>query len=171
MKTLISIKSILLILIFTLIGCENTNSKVCNYNSEWRDKNGVDSCNYYPESELCSRIVGKLVIKSRLHKNSLENGVFEGGISSRWLKIDKDSIKYYKPSGEIADRGSCNCSDGELKIVWEKGLNLPVNAQVYFNSSDLVELRYYDYPFSFNTLDYDSSKGKTNPTKITGLME
>ena len=138
--------------------------------SEWRDNDGADSCSYYSEDELCNKIIGKLEIKSRLHKSALENGVFEGGMSSRWLEIGTDSIIYYTPSGEIADRGDCSCSNGTLIIDWEKGDNLPENAKIYFKSPDFVELRYYDFPFSFKTMQYDSLKEKSNPTKIIGTI-
>lgn len=115
-------------------------------------------------------MVGKLSIESRLHKNALEDVVFAGGISRRWLEIKQDSIIYYNPKGEIEDQGSCECIDGKIKITWEVGNNLPKEALVYFNSADRVELRYYDYPFSFNTFQYDSIKEKNNPTKIIGII-
>lgn len=159
--------------ILTLVGCNSNNGNrgICNEKSEWRDKNGVDSCSFFSEVELCNKIIGKLEIKSRLHKNAFENGIFEGGISSRWLVIKKDSIKYFAPSGEITDKGSCSCSNGKLKIDWENGDNLPEEAIIYFNSADFVELRYYDFPFSFNTLQYDSLKSPNNPTKIVGIIK
>lgn len=117
-------KSLLIIalFVFTLIGCKsNSTQKICVEQSEWRDNDGVDSCSYYSKNELCDRIIGKLEIKSRLHKSALKNGVFEGGVSSRWLEISHDSIKYYAPSGEVADRGNCNCKHGILNVNWEKG--------------------------------------------------
>lgn len=92
-------------------------------------------------------------------------------MSSRWLEIKKDSIKYYTPNGEIDDRGKCSCSNGKLKINWEKGDNLPEEATVHFNSKDFVELRYYDFPFYFSTLHYDTLKTKSNATKIIGTIK
>jgi hypothetical protein len=165
-------KSLLIVLsVVFLIGCKGNNQNVCVEHSEWRDNNGPDSCSYYSENETCKKLIGKLEIKSRLHKNSLDNGIFEGGMSSRWLEIKKDSITYYTPNGEIDDRGKCNCSNGKLKIDWEKGDNLPEEATVHFNSKDFVELRYYDFPFYFNTLKYDTLKTKSNPTKIIGTIK
>jgi hypothetical protein len=164
---------IIALAVLTLVGCDsnNSNSEICNNESEWRDKNGPDSCSYYSENELCVRIIGKLKIKSRLHKSSLENGVFQGGMSSRWLEISKDSIKYFTPSGDLADKGKYTCTNGTLRIDWKKGDNLPEEAKIHFNSSDFVELRYYDFPFSFNSFQYDSLKGKINPTKIIGTIK
>jgi hypothetical protein len=92
-------------------------------------------------------------------------------MSSRWFQISKDSIIYFAPNGEIEDKGNCSCSEGILKIDWEKGDNLPEKATIYFNSPDFVELRYYDYPFSFNKLQYDSLKSPNNPTKIIGTIK
>lgn len=159
--------------IFALIGCKS-NSKdnpICSEHSEWRDNNGADSCSYFSTSETCKHIIGKLNIQSRLHKGAFENAVFTGGMSSRWLEIAEDSIIYYAPDGKIADRGSCTCSDGILKIDWDKGDHLPEVADVHFNSENFVELRYYDYPFSFSTFQYDTLKPKNNPTKIIGTIE
>ncbi|PHR24532.1 MAG: hypothetical protein COA38_16385 [Fluviicola sp.] len=157
----------------TLLGCKS-NSKIrtlCVEDSEWRDNDGPDSCSYFSKDEMCEMVIGKLNIRSRLHKGVLENGVFEGGMSSRWLEIEENTISYYTPNGEIADKGNCSCSEGILKIEWEKGDNLPEEANIYFNSEDFVELRYYDYPFSFSTFKYDTLKPKNNPTKIIGTIE
>lgn len=155
--------------------CQNqkgTKQKgICNETSEWRDHNGADSCSYYSPKETCPNIIGKLNIITRLHKNILEEGVFEGGMSSRWLEIEKNSITYYTPSGKMADRGTCQCKNGQMKIKWEIGDNLPKEATVYFSSPDTVELRYYDFPFDFNNFSYDKSEKPTNPTKILGTIE
>ncbi|MCT4562120.1 MAG: hypothetical protein N4A41_12175 [Crocinitomicaceae bacterium] len=158
-----------------IVACES-NAKIkirtlCAEHSEWRDNDGADSCSYFSKKVACENIIGKLNIRSRLHKGALENGVFEGGMSSRWLEIEENSIVYYAPDGKIADKGSCNCSDGVLKVNWEKGDNLPAKAEIYFNSESFVELRYYDYPFSFDTFTYDTLKPKNNPTKIIGTIE
>lgn len=80
----------------------STGKKLCNESSEWRDQNGPDNCSYYSDTESCSKIKGKLNMISRLHKGALEEGLFEGGISSRWFEIKDKSIVYFKPSGEIA---------------------------------------------------------------------
>lgn len=156
-----------------LAGCNGSIQKrgICDEHSEWRDNNGPDSCSYYTKDESCKKLIGKLQIKSRLHKGALENGVFEGGMSSRWLEITKNSIIYYTPNGEISDKGDCVCSEGILKIEWEKGDNLPDEATIYFNSQDFVELRYYDFPFSFSTLQYDTLSEPNNPTKIVGTIK
>ena len=157
----------------TFIGCKSSSKvrTLCTDHSEWRDNDGPDSCSYFSEAETCKNIIGKLNVRSRLHKGALENGVFEGGMSSRWLQIEENSITYYAPDGKVADKGSCSCSDGVLKIGWEKGDNLPEEADIYFNSENFVELRYYDYPFSFNSLKYDTLQPKNNPTKIIGIIE
>jgi len=157
-------------LLFAMCRNQSPNRRICQEKSEWRDKNGVDSCSIYFENELCQKIIGKLIINSRLHKGAFEKDVFEGGVSSRWLEISKDSIKYYTPSGDLADAGKCSCDRGILKISWENGANLPKEATIYFNSPNFVELRYYDYPFSFNTMLYDSLQKKNNPTKIVGII-
>lgn len=156
-----------------LEGCNSAtkNREICDKHSVWRDNNGPDSCSFYAKDIVCEKIIGKLEIKSRLHKGTLEKGIFEGGMSSRWLEISKKSIMYFAPNGEIADKGDCSCSEGILKIDWEKGDNLPEEVTIYFNSSDFVELRYYDYPFSFNTLQYDSLRKPNNPTKIIGTIK
>jgi hypothetical protein len=143
---------------------------VCSEKSIWRDKNGIDSCSFYTKEETCEKIIGKLSIISRLHKGLLEKDIFEGGMSSRWFEIEKDSIKYFKPSGEIADRGTCNCNNGILAIDWETGDGLPKECEIYFNSNQSVELRYYDYPYNFNTFEFDTTKAPKNPTKILGNM-
>lgn len=148
----------------------SAGKKHCDESSEWRDHNGPDNCSYYSDKESCSRILGKLNMISRLHKGTLEKGVFEGGLSSRWFEIKDKSIVYFKASGEIADKGQCDCKDGILKINWESGANLPEESRIYFRSADSVELRYYDYPFDFMALRYDSLKPKTNPTKILGVI-
>jgi len=147
---------------------KNANSKIA---SEWRDNNAIDSASFYSTSESCSKIIGKLKIKSRLHKNLLKKGVFEGGMSSRWFEIRKDSIFYFAPNGEIADRGKCNCKNGVLKVDWHTRFNRPMEYKIHFNSSDFVELRYYDFPFSFDTFEYDTTQKPTNPTKLIGVME
>lgn len=159
---------------FLLITCANSK-KLSNNNtkqlSEWRDNNKADSVSFYTSIESCNKIIGKLKIKSRLHKNLIEKGVFEGGMSSRWLEIKKDSIIYFTPNGEIADRGRCDCKDGILNVNWEVRYNRPMEYKIHFNSKDFVELRYYDYPFSFDTFTYDTSKDPINPTKIIGIIE
>lgn len=168
-KTIITIS----LALFVLVGCANELRKrdLCEEHSEWRDNNGADSCSYYSNEESCNKILGKFEIKSRVHKGAYEKDVFNGGQSSRWLIIKEKSIEYYDPSGEIADKGTCNCEKGKLNIKWEKGDNLPERATIYFNSPDFVELRYYDYPFSMGDIQYDKSKRKNNPTKIIGTIK
>lgn len=169
-KTILSI----LITIFILVACQSDplrKRELCTEHSEWRDKNGPDSCSYYSESETCDQLYGKLEISSRLHKNAFEKDVFSGGMSSRWLVINEETIEYYSPSGDIADKGTCTCKNGKLKISWEKGENLPEEAIVYFNSPDNVELRYYDFPYSMNNFQYDKASDKINPTKIVGILK
>lgn len=117
----------------------SVGKKHCSESSEWKDHNGPENCSYYSDTESCSKILGKLNMISRLHKSTLEEGVFEGGVSSRWFEIKDQSIVYFKPSGEIADRGKCNCKDGILKINWESGANLPEESRIYFRSADSVE--------------------------------
>lgn len=165
--------TILIFSLFYLTGCNGKPIKrnICNKHSEWRDNNGIDSCSYFSDGESCDKILGKLEIKSRLHKGALEKDIFEGGMSHRWFEITKDSISYYKSIDEITDKGSCNCSNGKLKINWENGNNVPKEAIIYFNSPDFVELRYYDYPFSMNTFQYDSTLEQNNPTKIIGIIK
>jgi hypothetical protein len=168
MRSTLFFAFIFLILLVFSCKSNDTNNKKCQHKSEWRDNNGLDSCSFYSSKETCTKIIGKLNIKSRLHKN--KEGVFEGGISSRWLVITKDSIIYFSPTGEVADRGKCKCEDGKLTVNWAIGDNLPEKAIIHFNNPKYVELRYYDYPFSFNRLEYDSTKTKSNPTKIIGEM-
>jgi len=137
-----------------MMGCagkKNSNTNLCNVESEWRDHNGIDSCSFYSAAESCDKALGKLKIISRLHKNSLEEGVFEGGMSSRWLEISRDSIFYFAPIGDVADRGSCTCKDGMFHFEWEHGVHLPTEAEIHFNDSTFIELRYYDYPFNFHS--------------------
>jgi hypothetical protein len=143
---------------------ENENASI------WRDHNVKDSASFYASKEACNKIIGTLKITSRLHKNLLEKDVFGGGMSSRWLEIRKDSIFYYTPTGEIADQGKCSCKNGILKVDWKKRYKDQMKYNIYFNSSDFVELRYYDYPYSFDTFEYDTSKEPTNPTKIIGTL-
>lgn len=143
---------------------------VCNDSSIWRDNNGIDSCSYYKSSAACKKIIGKLQVISKLHKGALTPGVFEGGMSSNWYEIKKDSMIYYKSSGEIDDRGSCNCHDGKLTVEWKKNYKT-IEYEIHFNSKNQVELRYLDYPFNFQTLSYDFKKPKVNPTKILGIIK
>lgn len=166
-----------IILIIAICSCNNLDDpahehekQLCEESSEWRDHNGPDFCSYYDKTESCNNLNGRINILSRLHKGTLEKGVFEGGMSSRWFEIEKRSIVYFKPSGEIADKGKCTCKNGVLKIDWELGDNVPEECTVYFRSADTVELRYYDYSFDFNRLQYDTLKPKTNPTKILGVL-
>ena len=146
-------------------------NKPCEASSTWRDHNGPDNCSYYSPEESCDKILGKMTVVSRLHKGLLEKDVFEGGVSSRWFVVKKNSITYYKPSGEIADEGSCNCNNGLLKINWQNGKNVPEAALIHFNSPDTVELRYYDFPLKPNSFQPDTTKSKNNPTKILGVMK
>ncbi|MNK05529.1 hypothetical protein D3C87_234120 [compost metagenome] len=150
---------------------ENTKRTVCTEQSIWRDNDGADSCSYYSTNESCEKVLGKLMIRSRLHKDLLENKIFEGGLSSRWLEIGKDSIHYFTPDGELVDKGSCHCANGIMKIDWKIGENLPEECEIYFNSADFVELRYYDHPFNFNVFEYETEKKADNPTKIIGTIE
>lgn len=153
---------------------ENNSSPIenkrCEDSSEWRDHNGPDNCSYYSSEESCDKIRGKMAIITQLHKGFLEKDVFEGTISNRWFDIKGNSVIYYEPSGEIIDNGNCNCMDGILKIKWKNGKNVPAKAQIHFNSSDTVELRYYDFPMNFRKHSMDTTKSKTNPTKILGVM-
>ena len=176
MKNTIAISSLLGMLAITGCGSEKLPEEklpkgICAESSEWKDHNGPDRCSYYTKTESCAKLIGKLKILSRLHKNMLEEGVFEGGMSSRWMEIEKGSASYYKPNGELADEGTCSCKDGVLKIDWKKGDHVPEESTIYFRSADTVELRYYDHPFNFASLQYDKSKPATNPTKILGIIE
>ncbi|WP_300661833.1 hypothetical protein [Fluviicola sp.] len=160
-------------LALSICSCQDSgdySDQLCEESSEWRDHNGPDFCSYYSQMSTCDKVKGRINIISRLHKGALEKGVFGGGLSSRWFEIKKGSIVYFEPSGEIADKGTCSCENGVLKIDWELGDNVPEECAVYFNSPDTVEFRYYDYPFRFNSLQYDSLKPKTNPTKILGVL-
>jgi hypothetical protein len=156
--------------LFLLVISSCSSSKICNKHSEWRDNNGPDKCSFYSESESCEKIIGRLMIRSRLHKNLFEPGIFEGGMSSRWFDIKTDSIFYYAPKGNISDKGRCYCSNGILKVEWEIGQGLPKEATIYFNDAQSAEFRYYDYPYSFDTFQYDTTKSATNPTKIMGQI-
>jgi len=149
----------------------DTRPEMCNEHSEWRDHDGADSCSYYSSGSSCSKILGKLKIMSRMHKGFAEKDVFGGGVSSRWLEIEEKKITYFDPQGNIADEGKCSCKKGVLKVDWKKGDNLPTEATIYFRNQDTVELRYYDYPFDIMSFAYDTTKPKTNPTKIFGTME
>lgn len=153
-------------LLLLLIACDGTTSAS---SSEWRDDENTDHPSHYSPQESCKKIIGRINIISRLHKNA--SGIFEGGMSSRWLEIQEDSAIYFKPSGEVADKGKCDCQNGVLQIDWKLGDNLPEECTIYFRSSDSVELRYYDYPFIFNNLNYDKTKPATNPTKILGTIQ
>ncbi|QHI36623.1 hypothetical protein IMCC3317_19860 [Kordia antarctica] len=159
--------------IFIVISCANSNKLNVNAekSSEWRDNNGVDTKSFYTSSELCEKIIGKFKIRSRLHKNALEKDVFNGGMSSRWLEIGKDSIIYYTPYGEVADSGLCNCKDDVLTINWNVRYDRQIEYKIHFNSADTLELRYYDYPYSLDTFSYDKTKEPTNPTKLIGIMK
>jgi len=164
---------LLMILLVILYSCEekkNEKRGICTEKSIWRDKNGADSCSYFSKEESCKHLTGKLSILSRLHKHFIDKNVFEGGMSSRWFQISDDSISYFTPAGEIADRGACQCKNGVLTIDWEIGEGLPKKAEVYFNSPDFVELRYFDYPFSMNTFRFDTLKTPDNPTKMVGTI-
>ncbi|WCO00249.1 hypothetical protein [Psychroserpens ponticola] len=160
--------------LFLFAACKNEKEANDGKNesfSEWRDNNEIDSISFYNSNDSCNKIIGKLNVKSRLHKNLMEKGIFGGGMSSRWLEIKKDSITYFAPNGEIADRGKCNCENGVLKVNWEVRYSRQIEYKIHFNSKDFVELRYYDYPFSFDTFEYDTTKDPTNPTKVIGTME
>lgn len=167
-------ETFMMLALILLVGCAGQNTvkrDLCETSSEWRDHNGSDSCSYYAKEESCDKIIGRLHIQSRLHKNTLTDGVFEGGMSSRWLEIGENSITYFKPSGEVADKGKCQCKNGKLKTNWEFGDNLPEECDIYFNDANSVELRYHDYPYDFNTFSYDTTKPQSNPTKIIGIIE
>ena len=158
--------SLILALLFSSCG----KGKVCNKQSEWRDHDGPDDCSFFHKTASCDRIIGKLMIRSRLHKNLFEPGVFKGGISSRWFEIKDDSIYYYSPNGTIAGKGQCSCLNAVLTIKWEIGTGLPEEAIIHFNDQENVELRYYDYPYSFDTFEYDTTQSATNPTKFIGRI-
>jgi hypothetical protein len=144
---------------------------ICDEHSEWRDHNGEDKCSYYSSKTSCSKILGKLRIMSRMHKGFAEKDVFGGGMSSRWLEIEKNRITYFDPQGNISDEGTCSCENGVLNVKWKKGDNVPEKATIYFRDQDTVELRYYDYPFDIMKFAYDTTRPKTNPTKIFGTIE
>ncbi|WP_152973360.1 hypothetical protein [Lacinutrix mariniflava] len=158
-------------IMFLFFNCGNVKQSNNEQFSEWRDNNGIDSASFYPSNEACNKIIGKLKIKSRLHKNLMDEGVFGGGMSSRWYTINEDSIKYYNPNGVVADHGECNCENGILKIDWKVRFNRRIEYIIHFNSENFVELRYYDYPFSFDTFTSDTLKKPNNPTKVIGVME
>ena len=163
------------IIFCSLYACDSDNNKsisnkVCEESSIWRDNNSSDKCSFYDDGAACDKIIGKLEVISRLHKGALDPGVFEGGMSSRWYQITKSKITYYTPSGDMADQGSCNCSDGLLTVDWKNRFNRKMEYKIYFNSKDQVELRYFDYPFDFNILQYDSASAPNNPTKILGTI-
>lgn len=145
--------------------------EICDTTSIWRDHNGVDSCSFYSEDQRCKQIIGRFNVITRLHKGALEKDIFGGGQSSRWYEIEESRIRYYKPNGDVADEGNCNCKDGILSVKWESSNQKTVQYQIYFNTPDQLELRYFDYPFDFNTFQYDSTKRANNPTKILGVME
>jgi len=92
-------------------------------------------------------------------------------LSSRWLEISKESITYHDPDGNVTDNGKCHCKNGILKINWMVRYDKSMIYEIHFNSKDTVELRYHDYPYSFDTFDYDRTKEATNPTKLLGIIE
>lgn len=159
--------------VFIISAC--ANSKKSNITkeatSEWRNNNEIDSKPFYSLNESCHQIIGKLKIKSRLHKNLMEKNIFGGGVSSRWLEITKNSITYFTPNGAIADQGICHCENGILTVNWEIRYKRQMEYKIHFNTINAVELRYYDYPYSFDTFSYDMSKEPINPTKIIGSIE
>jgi hypothetical protein len=170
-KTVLFLVLITIALITSCVNSKKTSDSINENASEWRDNNEVDSVSFYAANASCDKIIGKLKMKSRLHKNLMETGVFGGGMSSRWFEIKKDSIVYFAPDGEIADRGSCQCQNGILKVNWDVRYDEQMEYIIHFNSKDFVELRYYYYPFSFDTFTYDMTKPPTNPTKIIGTIE
>lgn len=138
------------ILILGLISCcfscgESNECKkdICENHSIWRDHDGADSCSYYSPEKTCEVLQGKLVIQSKLTKGRYTPGVFEGGISSRWFQINKDSIFYFKPNGTVADSGKLTWENGTLLLHWKNGKALPNKAEVYFKNKDQFELRYF----------------------------
>ncbi len=168
------IKGINLVLIVLMLTCcvNTNNAKVQNEKgSEWRDNNSVDNKPFYNSKESCQMIIGKINIISRLHKNFIEKGVFGGGMSSRWLEVDQDSIKFYASDGEVADRGSYRCENGILKVDWEIRHNKIIEYKIHFNSKDTIELRYYDYPYNFDDFSYDKTKKPNNPIKVLGVFK
>lgn len=162
-----------ILILCSLISCANSNKLKLDtvQSSEWRDNNGVDNKSFYPSPESCEKIIGKFKIITKLHKNSMEKDIFNGGMSSRWFEIRRDSIKYYTPHGEVADSADCSCKDGILAINWKVRYNRKIEYIIHFNSADTLELRYYDYPYSLDTFSYDKTKEPTNPTKIVGIIK
>ncbi|EDP97747.1 hypothetical protein U8527_05335 [Kordia algicida OT-1] len=159
--------------VMIVIGCVNSKKVQVSTSksSEWRDHNAAEGKPFYNSKEACKKVLGTLDVISRLHKNSLEENVFNGGMSSRKYVIIKDTITYYTPYGEIANIGSCSCKDRTLTVDWKEQYKRTIKYQIYFNSADTVELRYYDYPYSMDTFTYDKTKAPNNPTKILGVMQ
>ncbi|MDX1279521.1 hypothetical protein, partial [Oceanihabitans sediminis] len=60
-------------LIFANCANSKKQNKIESENSSiWRDNNEKDSISFYSSNESCEKIIGKLKIKSRLHKNLME---------------------------------------------------------------------------------------------------